>query len=207
MEMNKFSKFVPSYILYYLSSLAKVSFIIGSKMAFFSLSGILAPVMGSFLGIGILLAIGLTKSVFSYFLGVGFLYGLTRFLPNIFSAFYFSNSSYLKVIVPVFAMIIFMVHPQGSFAYSLLWLIPIVCSFTNNLFARSLGATFSAHAVGSVIWLYTVPMTSALWLAIIPVALFERFVFAFGIYSLYSIVKLFNSSKLGSKVFNLKLNA
>jgi hypothetical protein len=49
-----------------------------------------------------------------------------------------------------------------------------------SLFLQALGSTFIAHAVGSVIWLYTVPMTAAMWMGLMPIVLFERIAFALG---------------------------
>ena len=99
-------------------------------------------------------------------------------------------------------MLIFWIHPNGSFYYSLLWVIPVLgIIFDKNVFFRALGATFSAHAVGSLIWLFTVPMTSLTWFGIIPVALIERSLFAVGIslvyYAVHKLVKSVHSvSKL-----------
>jgi hypothetical protein len=78
----------------------------------------------------------------------------------------------------------FIIHPVGAQAwyYSLYWLIPVAASLLpENLLLRSLGATFTAHAVGGVIWLYTLPSTPGFWTALIPVVAFERIVFAAGI--------------------------
>ncbi len=47
--------------------------------------------------------------------------------------------------------------------------------------SKSLGATFTAHAVGGAVWNYIVPMTPAAWIALIPIVIFERLLFASGI--------------------------
>ena len=51
-----------------------------------------------------------------------------------------------------------------------------------------LGSTFTAHAVGSVIWLYAglVPNPET-WLALIPVVVLERILFASGMFVGYTI--------------------
>ena len=51
----------------------------------------------------------------------------------------------------------------------------------SGISSKSLGATFTAHAVGGAIWNYIVPMTAKAWIALIPVVVFERLVFASGI--------------------------
>src|SRR2546430_1999084 len=48
------------------------------------------------------------------------------------------------------------------------------------VFLQALGSAFIAHAVGSVIWLYTVGMTPAAWLGLIPVVFVERMLCAAG---------------------------
>jgi hypothetical protein len=89
-------------------------------------------------------------------------------------------------------MILFIMHPVAgdAFAYSFYWLIPIVIYALSykSTFCRALSATFLAHAVGSIIWLYTVPMTSAQWLSLIPVVAVERLVMACGMTVLYYVL-------------------
>jgi hypothetical protein len=57
-----------------------------------------------------------------------------------------------------------------------------------NIFFTSLGSTFTAHAVGSVIWLYTIPMTAGMWLALIPIVALERLCFATGMVTVVGVV-------------------
>ena len=86
-------------------------------------------------------------------------------------------------------MVAFIAHPVGAQAwvYSLYWLIPVVLYFLRkeSLFLTALGSTFTAHAVGSVIWIYANPMTPQAWLVLIPVVFIERFVFASGMVVAY----------------------
>lgn len=58
-----------------------------------------------------------------------------------------------------------------------------------SLFLTALGSTFIAHAVGSVIWCYTVPMTPAMWLGLIPVVALERTLFALGMVVAYKVIE------------------
>ena len=48
---------------------------------------------------------------------------------------------------------------------------------------NSLGATFTAHAVGTIIFLYMFGLTPAIWMALIPVVFTERGVFTIGIWA------------------------
>jgi len=81
-------------------------------------------------------------------------------------------------------MVLFALHPVGgqAWVYSLYWLIPVIATFfPERLAGRALGATFTAHAVGSVAYLYMFQSTPAFWLALIPVVAVERLLFASGI--------------------------
>lgn len=117
---------------------------------------------------------------------------LLRLLPMLFAAIYFGTKkerlSQLGIVVPAVCMALFWMNPVGqqAWVYALYWLIPIgAYFFKEKLVLRSLGATFTAHAVGSVIWLYTFPMAPEAWLALIPVVAFERGLFTIGISASY----------------------
>src|SRR5207237_10360114 len=89
-------------------------------------------------------------------------------------------------------MALFIVHPIGSqaFMYSFYWLIPIGLFglARKTLFLEALGSTFVAHAVGSVIWLYTVPTTAGMWVGLIPIVAVERLLFAMGMVVMYRFI-------------------
>ena len=106
----------------------------------------------------------------------------------LFAAVYFAsnrkNLSKASSFIPLVCMGLFWLHPVGQQAwfYALYWLIPLAGKFlSKRLFFRSLGSTFTAHAVGSTLWLYTVPMPAEAWIALIPVVAMERILFAAGI--------------------------
>jgi hypothetical protein len=96
---------------------------------------------------------------------------------------------------PILAIALFVLHPAifGTLGmvFALYWTIPIIAALLpSNLYLRSLGATFSQHAAGGVLWLYFVPgfANPAVWLALIPVVVVERAVFAGGIAVSYRVV-------------------
>jgi len=147
--------------------------------------GIFDPLFGSFAA---LLAQGLNFAIFG---GQMDLFSLLRFFPAMFAAWYFGTKKNDILFVPIACMALFWLHPVGAQAplYALFWVIPVAARFTgNNLFLRSLGATFTAHAVGSIAFLYTIPSEPALWTALIPVVLIERIVFASGIATSFIVV-------------------
>ena len=180
-------------------SLFKLSFLLGSHKFFFSGINFILPVIGAFFSLPISLL--LISALFIFKLSVGFGV-LTMGLPTLVAASSFAAKSkkldfLLHVVLPLSCMILFIAHPVASkaFAYSFYWLIPVVLYVLNykNTFCKALTATFLAHAVGSIIWLYTVPMTSTQWLALIPVVAVERLVMACGMVVLYQVlVRFFN---------------
>lgn len=57
----------------------------------------------------------------------------------------------------------------------------ILYSFVqDNVYSRALSASFIAHAVGSVIWLYGGNITVQEWTALMPIVMIERFFIAAG---------------------------
>lgn len=109
---------------------------------------------------------------------------LVRFTPMMFAAYYFGSKSRNRVIVPLVCMGLFMLHPIGRQAwyYSLYWLIPVAAAvWKDKLFLRSLGATFTAHAVGSVAFLYAFGIPADVWATLVPITAYERLSFAVGI--------------------------
>ncbi|MEK6983984.1 MAG: hypothetical protein AABX33_05400 [Nanoarchaeota archaeon] len=165
--------------------------LVGANNQFFTLFQFFGPVAGAFLGptVGVLSV--LIAEVSSYLtLGKAFtLINILRLLPMLFAAWYFgTKKDKLSFLIPVIAIVLFIAHPVGRqvWYFSLFWTIPIIIKilpkkYAEKAFPRSLGATFTAHAVGGAMWNYIVPMTPALWIALIPVVIVERLLFAFGI--------------------------
>jgi hypothetical protein len=109
---------------------------------------------------------------------------LVRFTPMMFAAFYFGSKSKSRVVVPLVCMGLFILNPIGRQAwyYSLYWLIPVAAAlWKEKLFLRSLGATFTAHAIGSVAFLYAFSIPADVWATLVPITAFERLCFAIGI--------------------------
>lgn len=198
MNINLVLKKISSSVLFFLGarlfSLFKMSFVWGSHMALFSAANIVTPLAGAFggltasfgvLGLSLLVKFLLFKSVPLTF--------LAYYIPGFFASVYFARrSSLVRIGVPLACISLFVAHPVGAqaFLYAALWLIPVmVYPYTEkHVFFTALGSTFTAHAVGSVIWLYAMPATPVFWLALIPVALAERFCFALGITALHTAI-------------------
>lgn len=180
------------------------SALVGAENQYFTLFQFFGPIAGAFLGtiFGVVAVLG--AQIMDYLiLGKAFtLINVVRLLPMLFAIYYFANYSkkenmgkIFMVLVPLAAIILFVTHPigKGAWYFSMYWLIPILGVMLpkwmpGKLFFRSLGATFTSHAIGSVAWLYTVPMTAEQWTGLIPVVAYERFIFAAGIAVSYVMV-------------------
>ncbi|MCX6718207.1 MAG: hypothetical protein NTY81_01195 [Candidatus Staskawiczbacteria bacterium] len=164
-----------------------VNKIVGSSQSF-TLFELLGPVGGMFLGpilgaISVFFVRALNIIIFHQKLD---LLTVIRFLPMMLAAVYFGLKQKKTAIIFPICIALFLLNPIGrqAWMYSMIWLIPFVATFFNKrLILKSLGATFTAHAVGSVIFLYTFSLTPAIWIALIPVVFIERGVFTLGIWT------------------------
>ncbi|MEK9165922.1 MAG: hypothetical protein AAB525_03670 [Patescibacteria group bacterium] len=165
----------------------------GSKVNF-TLFDFFGPIAGGFIGaIPGVIAVFLMQFINFLIHGANIVDAGTiiRFFPALFAVFYFSRKSKFNFVIPALAIILFNLHPIGrsAWVYSLFWLIPIFCFFVREKFllARSLGATFTAHSVGGVLWLYVFKLPSSVWISLIPITAMERLLFGLGIAAMYVI--------------------
>ncbi len=212
--LKKCSFFVGFTILFFLFSFFKVSLGFGSYKFFFSGINFIAPLMGAFFSLPVsmsfLAIVFLIKKV-----AIGGI--LTFGLPTIVSSLCFSDSFLknnkfldfsLKVLLPLLAITLFCIHPIGSkaYLYSFYWFIPIAIYFVNkiakynSIYLTALTATFIAHAVGSVIWLYVLNLNEIVWNSLIPIVAVERLVFSAGMSLIFILSKSINFS-LNKKLF------
>jgi hypothetical protein len=185
------------------SSFFKVSFIIGSKNAFFCISDLVVPVASLFGGAWLSGALLVVRYLIS---GIDPLLFIFKHMPGLCGALYLSSSHKARVLIPLLCIVIFCMHPTGSQAFllSAYWLIPVaVYRAQSGTIARVIGASFMAHAVGSVVWLYTVPMAAWQWNLLIPIVWIERLVYALGMWLFligYSFFNRFITSSITEKL-------
>jgi len=130
--------------------------VLGAENQSFTFFQFLGPIAGGFLGAGAgILSVLLAEIISFIYLGKSIeLINILRLAPMLFAALYFakySKGKFFQAAVPLACMALFITHPVGSQAwyYSLYWLIPAaVLLLPENLFLRSLGATFTAHSIG-----------------------------------------------------------
>jgi hypothetical protein len=161
--------------------------IVGSGQSF-TLFEFLGPIGGMFLGpiLGGISAFAVRALNVILFHQKLDLLTVIRFLPAMMAAVYFGLKTKKTAIIFPICITLFLLNPIGrqAWMYSLIWLIPFVATFfKKKLILNSLGATFTAHAVGSVIFLYTFGLTPAIWISLIPVVFIERGVFTLGIWT------------------------
>tara|TARA_Y100000310_G_scaffold217822_1_gene218908 strand:+ start:5531 stop:6235 length:705 start_codon:yes stop_codon:yes gene_type:complete len=165
--------------------------LVGADNQFFTLFQFFGPIAGGFLG-ALFGAVAVLFAELIDFFVVGkeaSLLNILRLTPMIFAAYYFgTKKKNFGVAVPIIAILAFILHPVGRevWFFTLFWTIPIIGKllpkkFSNNVLVKSYGATFAAHAVGGALWIWTVPMTAAQWIALIPIVFVERFLFGAGI--------------------------
>lgn len=186
--------------------------IIGAEGHQFTLFQFIGPIAG-----GVISPIGGALSVLFVELTNSILTGkspelltLVRFLPMMFAAIYFGSKNKASALVAAACMVLFWLHPIGSqvWFYALYWLIPLGASFyKQNIFVRSLGTTFTAHAVGSTAFLYTLSLPAEVWVMLIPIVAVERLIFASGItvsyYAVNTALSAF-SSKIDFSFLNIE---
>lgn len=180
-----------------ISQQIKFTQLVGADVKF-TLFDFFAPVAGAFLGgaLGILtvLFLSLINLAFAASIELG---AILRLFPILFGVYFFSKTtrnqfSKSTLLIPALCMFLFWLHPEGrkAWVYALFWTVPILATIYNkNLYLRSLGATFTTHAVGSVVWAWTFNLPASAWQTLIPITASERLLFAGGIavtYLLYS---------------------
>lgn len=172
----------------------KISYIIGSWCSFFSATSILVPCSGMVAGVYGSLGMSLLRLV--QMMVVAPLRTSTLLLnviPGFGASMYWSAPRIImNYVLPLTCIALFVAHPIGAQAawYSALWLVPLAVGMLHThapLFLHALSSTLVAHALGSVIWLYLLPSTPALWLGIIPVVIAERLVMAAGMVITYQL--------------------
>src|SRR3989338_6551899 len=159
----------------------------GSKVKFMVYDAF-APLAGAFIG-SLPGAVAVFFMQFVNFLAHGAVVEdigtIIRFLPMLFAVLYFAQKGKLNLIIPILAIIAFVVHPIGQtvWYFALFWTIPIITYFLRDRFllARALGATFTAHAVGGALWIWVFALPAPVWISLIPIVALERGLFALGI--------------------------
>lgn len=169
----------------------------GSKVTF-TVYDAFAPVAGSFIG-SIPGVIAVFSMQFFNFLAHGAHIEdagtIIRFFPMLFGVLYFARKGMLNFIIPVLAILAFVAHPIGRqvWYFSLFWTIPVIAYFFRDRFLliRSLGSTFTAHAVGGALWIWTFSLPASVWNSLIPVVIGERLLFALGMSASFLFVNNF----------------
>ena len=197
-EKRKALFLVAFTVLALLAYQLKFSTILGVPSQSFSFFQFLGPIGAGLFSVPLGVASVLVVEIANFALSGQTLDAMTfiRFFPMAFAAVYFGfhlkegkGDTRLRhraiLLVPIACMALFVLHPEGRAAwfYSLFWVIPPVAAlwFERSLIARALGATFTAHAVGSVAFLWAFNIPAATWATLVPITAVERGVFALGI--------------------------
>lgn len=180
-----------AFLAFELISFFKLGALIGSKYACLSVFALLSPLAGAAgvasVGFG---ASVLRRATKVLFFGKRVMLPLKLYLPSMAGILYWSeNNSFVRFYIPLVCIVLFNLHPIGFQAcfYSGYWLIPLILYFIphNSIFLTALGATFVQHAIGSVMWLYLVPMSAPQWLMLVPIVFVERLLAALCMTAVY----------------------
>jgi len=185
-------------ILGLIASQVQLSPIIGAKGQSFTPLEFLGPSSGMFLGsLPGAISVFFVKLFSAIFAHQEFnIATIIRLFPMMFAAIYFGlkktgKLEKLILIIPILAILLFILHPEGKKAwfYSLYWLIPIFAFFKKErLIFNALGSTFTAHCIGSVAFLYAFNLSAPIWIGLIPVVFVERCSFGLGIWATYLLL-------------------
>ncbi len=183
----------------------KINFspLLGAENQYFTLFQFFGPIPGAFLG-PIYGVVAVAAAQLGEFMIAGkawSIINIIRLTPMLFAAYYFGSRKNWSVLIPIIATMIFVSHPVGRevWYFSFYWMIPIVVKglvkvlpkkFKDSTFFKSLGATFTAHAVGSAAFIWAVPTTADLWITLIPIVAVERLLFTAGITASYKGMNL-----------------
>jgi len=192
MKFKSYQTTIALSLIFFLALQIPFTRILNSGISF-TLFDFFAPVTGAFLGTSLgIFSVLIAQGLNIIFHGISNLNlaVLIRIVPTLFAVGYFSQKRQANPIIALLCIIAFNLNPIGRSAweYSLFWIIPVIANrFHTNLFLRSLGATFTAHGVGSVLWLYAFGLPKEMWLTLIPQVMMERTLFAAGISVSYQI--------------------
>ncbi len=187
--------------------------LMGSNVSF-TLFDFFGPIAGAFLGSWLGIISVLTVEVVNYTVKQTPLdkVSIIRLFPMLFAVWYFGamrgkgnlgDKGRWILAVPLLAIVAFVAHPIGRtvWYYSLFWAIPLIAyRFKNILFFRSLGSTFTAHAVGGAAWIWAFNLPATVWNNLIPIVIQERLLFALGISASYVVVKYVLSFLIAKKL-------
>lgn len=187
--MKKYLAYASIVLSVLLARLMPFHWIVGSWSSWFSWSTMMAPIVSKYAGLGWLAL---------FLVPIKGIHGLTLFmfvvrrLPLLGASLAYKQQHVMSwVVLPIICMTLFVIHPIGSQAwpYAMYWCIPIILWFiSDTIWSRALGASFVAHAIGSVIWLYTGNIPAHLWYGLIPVVIVERLCMASGMVVLDAVM-------------------
>lgn len=188
--------------------------LLGSHKAMLGGGALVLPVLGSLCGIGsvslLFVLLWIIKACLKSL-------PLTVGIPSLFGMVSWSSARSTKTraidllvnaLLPAICMATFMCHPASreAWPYALYWLIPISCHLMSSKksFILALQSAFVSHAIGSIMWLFLVPMTSAQWLGLIPVVAVERLVMATVATAIYTAINVLTyKAKAGQSAITL----
>lgn len=177
----------------------KLTFILGSKAAFFSFSQAIAPISGLLFDRKLNLITFFSRVFLFIFTGFSPIFILLYHFPTFFASVYLNAKSiFIKISISIICMALFLLNPNIISSnviiklYVLYFTIPIIITFlrTKSIFLNCLGGTFIAHSVGTISWLYTNRFNELIYYKLINIVWMERLLFALIMTSCFYAIKL-----------------
>lgn len=170
--------------------------IFSSFKSYFSLAHCVAPLLGFFSTTSMVYYSFFFRTIVQYLIYTSWSF----YLPTLCGTLWLSTESRVfKLVVPAVCIVLFASHPQASLLFSCYWIIPLILSFTPKrwIVLQAVGSTFTTHAVGSVLWIYSHPTDPLFWNALLGRVLFERLN-----YALILTVSYYGLNALGALINN-----
>lgn len=190
-------KFFTSILFFFAAVIAAIpfNFIIGSKFAWFSCASMIMPAFGYHYSLVYVIFYIFTKSLCSSKI----IFLCLHKTPLLFATMTLQQRhAVLYVGLPASAIILFGLHPIGYQAwwYAGYWFIPMVIYFfaQDSIYSRACAASFVAHAVGSIIWLYHGNIPAEMWMALIPVVAIERLLITAGMVASIMVLQIIKNA-------------
>jgi hypothetical protein len=210
------------FILFFICKFIKIGPIFGAIKGNFLASQVVMPISGMLTGgfgiISLFVLSAISNFTFKFSLySLSTVYHIPSFFASL-ALFTPKNrvlnllSASVSYIIPLTCAALFIANPIGAQipAYTLYWVIPVVIAILGstwgirNLFLNALRSTFIAHAVGTVIFIYSVPSDLNLWANLAKIVWLERLLLAGFITAGYKLI-VFAKSRFGELARSAKL--
>ncbi len=217
MIYKNFTKLISLLSALKILKLFKIVHILGTKALFFSYTQAVAPISGFFFNYKLNILVYISRIFIFMLNGINPILALLHHMPSFCGSLYLNTKSrILKIIIPVFAILLFLNNSDITKSdiitklYCLYFAVPILLNLINNkfinrsIFFNCLASTFTTHAVGSILWLYTHKFDQTLYHKLITIVWAERLLFAAIMTTAIHAIQYFSNQKINDRLKSFK---